>query len=99
MEKDMSKTEQHKAICDYLTNLYERKNKDYGDSFSKTYTEYGMAMPCIRLDDKISRIKSLTIHNNALQVKDESVDDSLLDLANYAIMTLIERGWNTENDD
>lgn len=95
----MSKTEQHKAICDYLTNLYERKNKDYGDSFSKTYTEYGMAMPCIRLDDKISRIKSLTIHNNALQVKDESVDDSLLDLANYAIMTLIERGWNTENDD
>ena len=79
----------HALICDKLNVLYERKNRDYGDSFGKGYGEYGMTMPVIRLEDKLNRLKSLL--KSAAQVKDESIEDTLMDLANYAIMTLIER--------
>lgn len=84
------KVELHSRICDELTALYERKNHDYGDSFAKSFTEYGMAMPCIRLEDKLNRLKALT-RSNEQKVSDESIDDTLMDLANYAIMTLVER--------
>lgn len=78
----------HASICAGLTDLYRRKNADYGDSFGKSFAEYGMAMPCIRLEDKLNRLKSLA--KNPAQVQDESIRDTLLDLANYAIMTVIE---------
>lgn len=85
----MKKTDIHARICTELTALYERKNHDYGDSFGKSFIEYGMAMPCIRLEDKLNRLKSLT--RKDAEVMDESIDDTLMDLANYAIMTLVER--------
>ena len=85
-----TKIELHSRICSDLTALYERKNHDYGDSFGKSFKEYGMAMPCIRLEDKLNRLKALTRNGNQ-QVSDESIDDTLMDLANYAIMTLVER--------
>lgn len=84
------KTELHSRICTELTSLYERKNHDYGDSFGKSFAEYGMAMPCIRLEDKLNRLKALT-RSGDQQVNDESIDDTLMDLANYAIMTIVER--------
>jgi hypothetical protein len=85
----MTKPEQHMEICKKLNDIYTRKNNDYGDSFHVTYLEEGMAMPRIRLSDKLNRFKSLTRGQNA-QVKDESVIDTLYDLANYAIMTAME---------
>ena len=84
-----SKTEKHKLICEKLNKLYEAKNADYGDSFGKSYKEYGLTMPCIRLEDKLNRLKSLNF-SRSIKVKDESIEDTLMDLANYAIMTLIE---------
>lgn len=86
----MTKVQLHSDICSELNALYERKNHDYGDSFGKSYDEYGMAMPCIRLEDKLNRLKALTRNGNQ-QVADESIEDTLLDLANYAIMTVVER--------
>lgn len=86
----MSKVDVHKNICNKLNQIYQKKNEDYGDSFSKSMAEYGMTMPCIRLEDKLNRLKSLTIGNKARQVNDESIEDTLLDLANYAIMTVME---------
>lgn len=86
----MDKVQRHKEICTYLSKLYEIKNKDYGDSFAKSFDEYGMTMPCIRLEDKLNRLKALTVKNQSQQVKDESIEDTLMDLANYAIMTIIE---------
>lgn len=84
------KIELHSRICSSLTALYKRKNHDYGDSFGKSFAEYGMVMPCIRLEDKLNRLKALTRNGNQ-QVNDESIDDTLMDLANYAIMTMVER--------
>ena len=83
-----SKTEKHKLICEKLNALYEAKNADYGDSFGKSYKEYGLTMPCIRLEDKLNRLKSLNFSKSAKV--NESIEDTLMDLANYAIMTLIE---------
>jgi len=84
----MNKTQLHKNICNYLTETYESKNKDYGDSFSKQFQEYGLISSAIRLEDKLSRFKNLI--KNEAQVKDESIEDTLLDMANYAILTVME---------
>lgn len=79
----------HRKIVMGLNELYAKKNADYGDSFHETFKEEGMAMARIRLSDKLNRFKSLT-RGNSQQVADESIRDTLLDLANYAIMTVIE---------
>ena len=85
----MSNVELHKSLCEKLTKIYEQKNHDYGDSFHISYLEEGMAMPRIRLGDKFNRFKTLTL-KGVRRVTDESLADTLLDLANYALMTIIE---------
>lgn len=72
-----------------MRNLYEKKNMDYGNSFAKSFQEWGLSMACIRLDDKLNRLKSFAKKQD-MQVTDESVIDTLTDLANYAIMTIME---------
>jgi hypothetical protein len=84
----MNKVQTHETICKELNALYARKNADYGDSFGKSYREYGLTMACIRLEDKLNRIKAL--RTKEAQVNDESILDTLMDLANYSIMTLVE---------
>lgn len=91
------KADAHSQIVDGLTELYIAKNHDYGDSFGKGFKEYGLVMPVIRLEDKLNRLKSLM--KNPAMVADESIKDTLLDLANYAIMTVIEMNYEGELDD
>ena len=43
------KAEMHAQICSELHELYEAKNADYGDAFSRTFNEYGMVAPLLRL--------------------------------------------------
>lgn len=87
---DKTKVERHLDLCNELNDIYARKNADYGDSFHTIYVEEGMAMPRIRLADKLSRFKKLSRNQNDIQVKTESIRDTLIDLANYAIMTVLE---------
>lgn len=87
----MDKLTEHKEICEYLNELYRKKNADYGDSFGKSFDDWGMTMACIRLGDKLNRLTSLAKSKDpGYLVDDESVEDTLMDLANYAIMTIIE---------
>lgn len=86
-----------KSITKDMVELYEIKNKNYGNSFSKSYDEYGLTMVCIRLEDKLRRLKSLNkqmqdIDNGISQVdtQDESIKDTLIDLANYSVMAIME---------
>lgn len=88
----MNKIELHKQICGNMHNTYKAKNADYGDSFAKAREEYPEAI-CIRLMDKLERLKTL-LRGTEQQVKDESIDDTLLDIANYAVMELLERKMN-----
>lgn len=83
----MSKIDMHSTICGNLTALYERKNHDYGDSFSRNYAEYGVVYPIIHMQEKLDRIKALS---KAEAKVSESLVDTLMDLANYSIMTLVE---------
>jgi len=89
-EIKMTKIEKHMTLCKQLNDIYTKMNHDYGDSFHATYLEEGMAMARIRLSDKLNRFKSLTKSTDVAQVNDESIRDTLLDLANYAIMTVLE---------
>lgn len=82
----------HIEICKELNEIYNKKNNDYGDSFSKVYDEYGRLSVAIRLTDKLERFKSLL--DNKQQVEDESIRDTLLDLANYAIMAITKEDNN-----
>lgn len=91
-----TKIERHKELCIGLNRLYETKNRDYGDSFHATFLEEGMAMARIRLSDKLSRFKNLTRAPEKQAVAGESIKDTLLDLANYALMTVLEMEEPTE---
>lgn len=94
----MNKYEEHRKICGILNLMYKAKNEDYGDSFAKGFAEYGMTMPIIRMEDKLNRIKSI-VKKASINVKDEKLGDTLLDLANYAIMTVIELDRDIKNID
>ena len=91
-----SNTERHKRVCYELNALYDKKNRDYGDSFHESWKDYGITMAAIRLGDKYNRLKNLTSGKAVQNVADETVRDTLLDLANYSIMTLMELDAESE---
>ena len=90
----MDKIQMHKDIVLGLNTLYENKNHDYGDSFGETYKKLGIISALTRITDKYNRLISLCTKEEQ-KIKDESIEDTLLDLANYCIMTVIEK--NIEN--
>ena len=82
------KIQLHKELIDYLHNLYITKNTDYGDSVHDTYEKYGLVSFLVRLEDKLNRARTLS-KKEAL-VNDQKIEDTLLDMANYAILAVIE---------
>lgn len=85
--------EQFMSITQNMAKTYAAKNHDYGNSFEESLNEFGLVASVVRLVDKMNRIKSLI--KKEAQVKDESIKDTLLDMANYAIMTVM--GMNKNN--
>ena len=83
----MTNVELFKKITAKMADTYEKKNADYGNSFENTLNKWGYKIAMARIDDKLSRVDTLL--NQEAQVKDEAVEDTLMDLATYAIMTLI----------
>lgn len=81
--------EQHKNILDGIHDTYVRKNNDYGNSFTKSFDKYGITAAMVRMEDKWNRLESLASGKKQM-VNDESIKDTLLDLANYCIMTVME---------
>jgi len=84
-----NKVELHENICTGLNVTYYKKNSDYGDSFAKLRDEMPNAI-LVRIYDKYRRLHSL-LNGKQQLVNDESVEDTLSDLANYCIMELVER--------
>ena len=90
-ETDWYETENvqiHAKVCQELTETYEKKNADYGNSFANSLDKHGLIAGIIRMDDKMSRLISLNSKKEQ-QVMDESLRDTLMDLANYAIMSVM----------
>lgn len=72
-----------------MSALHERKNHDYGDSFAKSFAEFGLVSAVVRMSDKMERLKSLCRKDASVE---ESVRDTLIDLACYAVMAYVELG-------
>lgn len=83
-----SRNELHLEICKELNEIYNKKNNDYGHSFGKTRKKNKNAI-VVRLADKFYRLENL-LNGHKAEVKEESVLDTLMDMANYCIMELIE---------
>ena len=77
-----------KEITDKMFETFKSKNHDYGSSFSNLFKECGMTYAYGHMAEKLERVKSLM--NEDAKVNGESMKDSLYDLANYAILTIIE---------
>ena len=81
----------HEDLCNEIHELYMNKNADYGDSFRKVREKIPNAI-LVRLNDKMNRLESLMNKSEDEQkVKDESINDTLMDIANYALLELVER--------
>lgn len=83
-----NKGQQFKNICEEMLSTFERKNHDYGDSFTQTVDKFGLIASGVRMHDKLERFVTLAQKDISMKV-DESMRDTLLDLANYAIMTVM----------
>lgn len=77
-----------REITETMADVHTRKNHDYGNSFTLLRERYPNAI-LIRLFDKLNRLD--TLMSGASARVDESIDDTLVDLANYAVMELVER--------
>lgn len=79
------------TMFDEYKNLYQTfidKNHDYGNSFEGSLNEYGIVASLVRIGDKHNRLRTLTRMDTERRV-DESVIDTLLDMANYCVMTAV----------
>ena len=93
----MNKIERHKELLDNLHTLYVTKNHDYGDSVHDTYMKYGITSFLVRLEDKLNRAR--TISKKEQLVKDEKLIDTLLDMANYAVLAVMELEEESKSND
>lgn len=89
------------AIYQYILNnleeTYEAKNNDYGNSVADTYDKFGCVSFLVRITDKYNRLMTLCNPNAPEQrVKDEKIDDTILDLANYCLLWLVEREYKNQ---
>lgn len=80
--------EQFAEITSQMLDTYNKKNHDYGDSFNKGCDKFGIVSAISRLDEKMDRLT--TLYPNAEIAKvNESLEDTLLDMANYAVMLVM----------
>lgn len=89
--------EEVKMIYAQLLETFERKNEDYGNSFEISMEKYGLISALTRISDKFNRIEHLVI-NRGSQPNYESLEDSLLDCANYCIMTAAKLRADLDQD-
>jgi len=75
--------------CLAMVDQFKRKNTAYGNSFGVQFEKYGSISALVRLSDKFSRIEALMLGAEN-GVSDERLEDTLVDMACYCMMTLYE---------
>ena len=81
------KVEAFASIVKEMTELYAKKNHDYGNSFDEGCDKIGTGYPLGRLLDKMNRLIACMSKEDKMQIN-ESIEDTLKDLACYSVMTL-----------
>lgn len=94
----MDNVKQHESLLRQIHDTYIKKNHDYGDSFSRSFKKYGLVAAMVRMEDKWNRLDNMA-SGAEQKVADETIQDTLLDLAGYCIMTIMEldKQKNIEN--
>ena len=87
-DSEKEDVDRFKEITDKMFETFKAKNHDYGSSFSNLFKECGMTYAYGHMAEKLERVKSLM--KDEAKVNGEGMKDSLLDLANYAILTVME---------
>lgn len=90
-----AQNEYFKDIIKEMFDTFVKKNHDYGNSFERSLYKFGLIAGIVRLEDKMNRAESLITEK--AQVKNESIRDTLLDMANYAVMTIMWLDTNKVN--
>ena len=67
-----------------VADLVIRKQHDYGHDNILSFGEFGVL---VRLNDKVARLKNL----QGMEAKNETVDDTWMDVAGYALIALMLR--------
>ena len=88
--------DEFKTIQSEMYEMFARKHLDYGlnnialggDLTDEADKKFSLTGLCIRLTDKISRLKNL-LSNGKNYVKGESMEDTFIDIANYGIIGLL----------
>ena len=70
----------------FLRDLLEKKNRDYGSNNLLTFGDLGIL---VRLSDKLERLKNYVLREQTFEVSDETLEDTLYDIAGYAIMWIV----------
>lgn len=86
----------YQYILNNLEETYKNKNNDYGNSVADTYKKFGDLSFLVRITDKYNRLLTLCNPNNEQKVKDEKIDDTILDLANYCLLWLVEKEYKNQ---
>lgn len=80
---------QFETITEKMNHLYISKNHDYGNSFDQSCDEFGLTAALIRMSDKMNRLKALADRPDEAKIFSESIEDTLIDIANYAVMSIM----------
>ena len=86
----------HRKILDEMADTFSKKNSDYGNAFEEILDDFGASYAVGRLKEKLKRLTKLVVSNKQ-EVKDESIEDTLLDMANYAVLTIMWLQKQEEN--
>lgn len=81
----------HQELCDDIHEIYVQKNTAYGDSFHELYKDLGIISAVTQITHKYNRLKTLAKDKSKdISTGDEAITDTLLDLANYCLLTVME---------
>lgn len=88
-------------ITEKMRETFLKKNHDYGNSFHETWDEFGdkgIITALTQISHKYHRLMNIGLGTKPLV--DESIDDMLLDMANYCILTImeLEKARNNEKE-
>lgn len=81
--------ERFKELTDTMNEVFAKKRQDYGQTTTETFRKFGPVSMLTRMHDKMGRLDNL-LYSGAVNNVGEKVEDTLLDLANYALITILE---------
>lgn len=84
-------------VTEKMTKIFIAKNHDYGNSFAETVRELGVVAGFATIMNKFNRLKNIIKGTKPL-VDGETIEDTLLDMANYCIMLNIEIANGKKNE-